>query len=101
MAAILAHVSVALALVTGTAAGVLSLLSWEIFRHSPFGRAVAVLSVFMSIYIIYHGVVLVLHPEPLIAKLLENAAYTGLVVFIAMMIRVQRRFRRQATRGDT
>lgn len=101
MSEVLAHVSVALALVTGTAAGVLSLLSWEIFRRSPFGRAVAVLSIFMSLYIFYHGVVLVLHPEPLIAKLIENAAYTGLVIFIAMMIRLQRRFRRQAARGES
>lgn len=101
MAEVLTHVSVALALVTGTAAGVLSVLSWRIFRRSPFGRAVAVLTVFMSLYIFYHGVILAIHPEPWFAKLIEHAAYTGLVVFIAMMIRLQRRFRRLAARGES
>lgn len=81
------NITVTFALVTGTAAGLLSLLSWEIFRHSPFGRVIFYLSSFMSVFILYHVVLLVLQTEPSGAKLLWSAGHTVLVVVILVMAR--------------
>lgn len=85
------NLAVAFALVTGTAAGLLSLLTWEIFRYSPLGRVVFALSTVMSLLILYHVLLLVFQAEPFVAELVRSVAYTGLVVFILLMIRVQYR----------
>lgn len=93
MAAIVT-VGVIFALVTGTAAGLLSLLTWEILRHSPFGRAVFVLSLAMVAFILYHAVVLAIPDTPGVARLFKSVTFTGMTVFIGMMVLVQHRIRR-------
>ena len=92
--------SVAFAIVTGTGAGILSLLSWEIFRRSPLGRAILVLSSLMSVFILYHVLLLGLQAHPLLVRLVESVAYTGVVVFIGAMVLSQRRLRRRAGEGQ-
>lgn len=83
--------SVLFALVTGTAAGMLSLLTWEILRRSPFGRAVFVLSLAMVGFTLYHVVVIVFPDTPGIAHLFKSVTFTGVTVFIGMMVLIQRR----------
>lgn len=85
------NLTVTFALVTGTGAGLLSLLTWEIFRRSPFGRVVFSLSIFTSVFVLYHAVLLVVQAHPLAADLLRSLAYTALVVIIGLLARVQRR----------
>lgn len=98
---ILFHVSVTVAMVFGTAAGVLAVLTWDIFRTSPFGRALALLTVAMATFTLYHGALLVVHGEPLVVRAIESLSFTGLAVFIALVIRLQYRLNRQiaATRN--
>jgi hypothetical protein len=86
------HVTVTFALVTGTAAGVLSLLTWEVFRRSVFGRVIFVFSVVMSLFIIYHVLLLVLGESNGFLAVLDSVLYTGLVAFIIMVIHVERQF---------
>ena len=45
----------------------------------------------MSLLILYHVLLLVFQAEPFVAELVRSVAYTGLVVFILLMIRVQYR----------
>lgn len=45
-------ITVVFALVTGTAAGILALLSLEILRQSPLGRAMALFSFTLVLFII-------------------------------------------------
>lgn len=91
--------SIGFAIVTGTGAGLLSLLSWGMFRRSPLGRAILVLSTTMSTFILYHVLVLGLPNHPFFLRLLESLAYTGVAVFVLLMVLSQRRLRRQAERG--
>lgn len=88
--------TVALSLVAGTAAGLLSLLTWEILRRSPLGQAVFVLSVVLVIFTLYHVVVLVSPISPMIAQLFKSATFTSAAVFIWTMVWIERRMRRRA-----
>lgn len=87
--------TVACSLVMGSAAGLLSLLTWETLRRSPFGRAVFVLSLVMVVFIIYHVVLLVSPSSPAFAVVFKSALFTGVAVFIWMLIWSQRRLRSQ------
>lgn len=88
--------TVAFSLVTGTAAGLLSLLTWEILRRSPLGQAVFVLSIVLVIFILYHVIVLLSPDPPMVAHLFKSAMFTGAAVFIWTMVWNQRRMRQRA-----
>lgn len=90
---VLYSLTVAFSLVAGSAAGLLSLLTWETLRRSPFGRAVIVLSGVMVLFIVYHVVLLVTPSTPAFAVLFESALFTGVAVFIWMLVWSQRRLR--------
>ena len=79
-------ITLVFALIIGTAAGLLSLLNWEIFRHSAFGRVIAAFAFFIFIYVVYHGVALLLEPAASLVHIIESVMYTGLFVFILAMI---------------
>lgn len=88
------NISVTVALVTGTAAGLLGLLTWEIFRTSPFGRALFTLTAVMAVFTLYHAVLLVFGTGSLlVADLIKSAIFTGMAAFIGMIILSQRRLR--------
>lgn len=93
--------SVAFAIITGTGAGLLALLSWEIFRRSPLGRAIFILSFTISVFIIYHVLLLGLRTHPLFVSVMESIAYTGVLVFVGAMVFSQLRLRRRADRRGT
>lgn len=92
--------SVPFALVAGTGAGVLAVLSWQIFRESPFGTMLGVLSVATAAITVYHVVLLAVGPESLAPRLLRSGAYTIVAVFVAVAIRGHRRLARTDPAGD-
>lgn len=85
--------TIAFSLVSGTAAGLLSLLAWETLRRSPFGRAVFVLSLVMVLFILYHVVVLVFTAPPAVLSTGKSALFTGVAAFIWLLIWSQHRVR--------
>ena len=85
--------TVTFAMVTGTAAGLLSILSWRIFRHSPLGKASFALSMVLSTFTLYHVVLITAGVGGFPVRLFEAAVYTGLAVFIGLTIRSQWRVR--------
>lgn len=74
------------ALITGTAAGVFALLSWGIFRDSPFGLAIVLLSLVMVILTMYHTMLLIVGPDTLVLHVLRSAANTIIATFIGLLI---------------
>ena len=90
---VLHNLTVAFSLATGSAAGLLSLLTWETLRRSPFGRAVFVLSLVMVLFIAYHVVVLVALTPPPYVLVFKSVLFTGVAIFIWMLVWSQRRMR--------
>ncbi len=74
------------ALITGTGAGVFALLSWGIFRDSPFGLAIALLSLVMCILTIYHTMLLIVGPDTLVLHVLRSSANTIIAIFLGLLI---------------
>lgn len=76
------RLSITIALVAGTAAGLLALLTWEVFRQSTFGKAVFFLTFFMSVFILYHAVLITLAGESIFIDVIESIVYTGFAIVI-------------------
>lgn len=91
--------TVAFSLVAGSAAGLLSLLTWETLRRSPFGRAVGVLSLVLVVFTVYHVVLLVSPPTSGVVAAFKSAMFTGATVFIWMLIWSQHRLRARPEQG--
>lgn len=89
--------TILLSLVTGTAALTLCLLTWEILRHSAVGRVVAVLTVVMGLFSLYHGITLLVPESELVTGVLKSVTLTGVVLFVAFLIRVDRRVERESS----
>lgn len=86
-------VSIPFAIVAITAAGVLGVLSWIRLRSSPFGAAVAVLSLSMGLAAAYHVVALAT-PRSVLLETLRSATYTSLVAFVLLTAVTHRRLQR-------
>lgn len=93
--------TVVFALITGTAAGLLGLLNWEIFRHTAFGRVIAVFSLFIFVYVVYHAIVLLMQPDDLLLFIFESVTYTGLFIFTLAMIMHHRAIAKRIHNQDT
>ncbi len=74
------------ALMLGTAALLLSLLTWEVFRESPLGRGIFILSFLMSAFILYHATLVVLDGVPIGIAAVESLLYTGFAVIVWWMV---------------
>ena len=85
-----------ISLITGTAAGLLSLLTWEILKRSPFGRAVLVLTIAMALFTVYHGLSLFLPASELVLEVIKSGLFTGLAVFILLLVAKEHRMRKNA-----
>lgn len=83
-------------LVTGTAAGLLSLLTWEILKRSPFGRAVLVLTGAMALFTVYHAVSLFIPGSTVALGLLKSGLFTGVAAFILLLVVKEHRMRDNA-----
>lgn len=90
--------TVAFSLVSGTAACLLALLTWEMLRRSPMGMAVFVLTAALAIFIVYHVIVLVHQTDPTITEIIKSAVYTGATGFVWTMVLME--WRLQASIGD-
>jgi hypothetical protein len=93
------NLTVAISLMTGSAAGLLSLLTWETLRRSPFGRAVSVLSLVMVLFIIYHVLILLTPTMQAYSVLFESALMAGVAIFIWLLIWSQHRMKSRPTAG--
>lgn len=91
--------SVIFSLISGTAAGILSILAFEILRRSPFGRAVFVLSIVMTIFVIYHAVLIISPGGNVIVSGFESLLFTGVTGFVWMMVWTQWRIQQQTHSG--
>ena len=76
------RLTITFALVAGTAASLLALLTWEVFRQSSFGRAIFFLTFFMSVFILYHAVLLALAAEYILINVVESIVYTGFAIVV-------------------
>ena len=94
------NLTVAFSLATGSAAGLLSLLTWETLRRSPVGRAGFVLSVVMVLFIVYHVLLLVSPAPPAFAVVFKSALFTGVALFIWMLVWSQRRLQALPEGGE-
>ena len=88
------------AIVAGTGAGVFALLSWGIFRNSPFGTVIGLLSLGVVALTIYHTLLLVTGPEPLALHVLRSAANTIVAIFLGLLILRHRQLRRNRPGGE-
>lgn len=91
--------TVAFSLAAGSAAGLLSLLTWETLRRSPFGRAVFVLSLVMVLFIAYHTILLVSPGLSGFARLFKSALFTATAVFVLLLVWSQHRLRARPGTG--
>lgn len=89
--------SILLAIISGTGAGLLALLFWRVFHESPFGTIIALLSATMSGMIIYHVVLFLLAPDSLLLDTLRSALYTILAIFLWLVIGTHRKIEHTAS----
>ena len=92
--------TVVFSLVSGTAAGILSLLMWESLHRSPFGRAVFVLSFVMALFTFYHVFILVYPSPSVFVQVSKSLVFTGVAIFVWMMVWSQHRLRTVAVGGQ-
>lgn len=93
--------SVPFAIIAGTGAGVFALLSWGVFRDSPFGMSIALLSVGMVAMTIYHTMLLVVEPESPVLHVLRSAVNTTIAIFVGLLILRHRQLQRDRWGGET
>lgn len=89
------------AIIAGTSAGAFALLSWGIFRDSPFGTAIALLSLVMVVLTIYHTMLLVTGPESIVLHVLRSTANTIVAIFLCLLILRHHQLRRDRPIGET
>ncbi|QLG62113.1 hypothetical protein [Halorarum salinum] len=92
--------SVPFALVAGTGAGVLAVLSWRLLRGSPLGTVMGVASAAMAVITAHHAVLLVMGPDTLVTELFGSGTYTAVAVLVAVAIRGHRRRERADAATD-
>lgn len=96
---VIATAGMLFALVAGTAAFVLSSLTYRVFAGSPFGRMIAVLPVSFALFVLYHALLLIPGGSRFVAELVETASFVGLLAFALGMLRLHRRMSRRAGGG--
>lgn len=86
--------SVPFAIATVSGAGLLSLLVWQLFRRSPIGNVVAIVTVVMTAAGVYHTLLLIVPPESTALSILMSAKYAGFAAVLWLMIRLHTRIDR-------
>lgn len=87
--------SVLFAIITGTGAGLLVLLSRDILRESPFGDAIVSLLAVIWLLTVYHSVLLVVESETVILESLRLIAVALLLFSVGSVIKADRRISEQ------
>lgn len=88
------------AIISGTGAGFLALVFWQVLRESPFGTVVALLSGTMSAMIVYHVVLFVVEPDTLLVEILRSGLYTIVAIFLWLVIATHQQIEQSAGGGD-
>lgn len=91
--------SVLFAIVSGTGAGLLALLFWQVLRESPFGTVIVLLSVTMSAMIVYHVILFIVEPDTLLLDTVRSALYTIVAIFLWLVIATHQRIKNSAVEG--
>lgn len=91
--------SVLFAIISGTGAGILSIIVWGGLRKSPFGTILVLLSVLMSGMITYHIVLFVIESNSLFLNTLRSALYTILAIFLWLVIATHEQLQNDASEG--
>lgn len=74
------------AIVSGTGAGLLALLFWQVLRESPFGKVILLLSITMSAMIAYHVVLFIFEPDTLLLDAVRSVLYSIVAIFLWLVI---------------
>ena len=93
------YLSIPFAIITGTGAGLLTLLSWRTFRESPFGIVIGLLAIVMSAATIYHTILLTVGAESTVLRAFRAGIYTILTLTIWIVIFQNKTIQNRATRG--
>lgn len=88
--------SILFAIITGTGAGILVLLSRDILRESPFGDAIVSLLTVIWLLTIYHAVLLVTGSETVLLEILRLIAVALLLFSVVSVIKADRKISKQA-----
>lgn len=88
------------AIMSGTGAGLLALLFWQVLRESPFGTVVALLTGLLSAMIGYHVALFVVEPDTVLVGALRSGLYTIVSVFLWLVIVTHRRIEERAIQGE-
>lgn len=91
--------SILFAIISGTGAGILSIIVWDGLRKSPFGTILVLLSVLMSGMITYHIVLFVIESNSLFLNTLRSALYTILAIFLWLVIATHEQLQNDASEG--
>lgn len=95
----LVTVTLLFSIITGTAASLLSVLTLEILKRSPFGRAVFVLSLVLALFVLYHVALFLVPGRLILEHAFKSAMYTGVAAFVWLMVWSQHRLRREPSNG--
>ncbi len=98
---VIQYASIPIVIIISTVAGVFALLSWRIFRNSPFGTAIALLTLGMVAMATYHVLLLATEVEPFALHVFRSAINTIIAIFIGLMIIRHRQLRQKITTGDS
>ncbi|MFB6105001.1 MAG: hypothetical protein ABEJ57_08000 [Halobacteriaceae archaeon] len=90
--------SIAFAMVAGTAAFLLSLLSWEVLRYSPLGRVLFLLAAVQLLFVLYHVFLLLFPDAQFLRHFIHAAMYTAVAVAVWLLVWAQRKVLRGGNR---
>ncbi len=88
-------VTLLFAVIMGTAAAILSVLTLEVLWRSPFGKAVVVISIVLGLFVVYHALLLVQPGRALIDGWFTSVMYGGVAVSVWLIVWNQHRIRRR------
>lgn len=83
-------ISIPFAVATASGAGLLSLLSWRVFRDAALGRIVGALALIMGVTTVYH-VLLIGFPDSTMVALLGGGKYLAVALILGFALKLQRR----------
>lgn len=78
--------SILFTIVTGTAALILSVLTFEILHRTPFGGAVFTLSLVMALFVVYHGALVHVAEQSILSQGFESMLYTGVAAAVWLLV---------------
>jgi len=90
MADLVFRLSVFLAVAAGSAGLVTAVFAWRSFRGAPFGRALAVLGVFMATFTVYHAGIGLSDGVPVAVLAVESLAFALVAIHVGLMVRLHR-----------